>query len=68
MLYWLCASTGCDPTDRQIEHAVRRNFGGLEELNTYEIFLKHLKNVPKTKADASNVSLIVRNNSDYYCL
>ena len=30
MLYYMCDKSGRRPTSRQLEHAIRRNFGGLE--------------------------------------
>lgn len=32
MLYWMCDKTKREPNGLQLEHALRRNFGGLEEL------------------------------------
>ena len=49
MIYWMCQSTKCEPTDKQLEHAIKRNFGGLQELDTYEIFMSYLKDVKRSK-------------------
>lgn len=41
MLYWMCGKTlgvPVVPTNAQLEHAIRRNFGGNEDLNVLEIF------------------------------
>ena len=40
MLYWMCEKSGHSPTWPQLEHAIRRNFGGIEldELDTLEEF------------------------------
>lgn len=38
----MCKNADCEPTKKQLEHAIKRNFGGLAELNTFEIFQKHL--------------------------
>ena len=41
MLYWMCNNSGGNPlSGRQLEHAIRRNFGGLEsdELNPLKEF------------------------------
>ena len=27
MLYWMCEKTLSDPTNKQLEHAIKRNFG-----------------------------------------
>lgn len=31
MLYWMCEKTRMPPTGPQLVHAIKRNFGGLEE-------------------------------------
>ena len=40
MLYWMCEQSGIDPTAPQLEHAIRRNFGGWEDedLNPLKVF------------------------------
>ena len=48
MLYWMCERTRNPPTEKQLEHAIKRNFGGLKELNTYKIFMTHLGNIDFT--------------------
>ena len=48
MLYWMCERTGNPPTEKQLEHAIKRNFGGLEKLDTYKIFMTHLGNIDFT--------------------
>ena len=47
MLYWMCAKTKIPPTGPQLEHAIKRNFGGLEDsdLNPYEVFMKKIKTI-----------------------
>lgn len=44
MLYWMCAKSGNPPTWPQFEHAIRRNFGGLDgtELDPINEFRKNL--------------------------
>lgn len=44
MLYWMCEKTNMPITGPQLVHAIRRNFGGLEEegLNPEDIFRKIL--------------------------
>ena len=44
MLYWMCHKSNRPPTELQLEHAIRRNFGGLEQedLDPLEIFEQHL--------------------------
>ena len=57
MLYYMCQKSNHLPTWPQIEHAIKRNFGGLEtkDLNPFREFEKlipinqdlHLSDVPK---------------------
>lgn len=44
MIYWMCDKSGCPPTWPQLEHAIRRNFGGLDEatLNPLDEFKRNL--------------------------
>ena len=45
MLYWMCNnSSGYTLTGRQLEHAIKRNFGGMEseKLNPWEEFQKQI--------------------------
>ena len=53
----MCDDCDCQPTERQLEHAVKRNFGGLEEsvLNTYEIFQKHLSVIEREANVVNNI-------------
>ena len=45
MLYWMCEKSGRPPTWPQLEHAIRRNFGGIEldELDTLEEFKRRIQ-------------------------
>ena len=45
MLYSMCKKSGLPPTWPQLEHAIKRNFGGLEsdKLNPFEEFKKEIK-------------------------
>ena len=49
MLYWMCDKSQSPPTGRQLEHAIRRNFGGLDEqnFNSLDIFSRELPLVKK---------------------
>lgn len=38
MLYWMCEQSKSDLTKYQLEHAIKRNFGGHEKVKAYEIF------------------------------
>lgn len=44
MIYWMCDKSGSPPTWPQLEHAIRRNFGGLDEatLNPLDEFKRNL--------------------------
>ena len=46
MLYWLCERADRPPTWPQLEHAICRNFGGLDDknLNPLEEFKKKIPN------------------------
>ena len=46
MLYWLCERSDRPPTWPQLEHAIRRNFGGLDDENfdPLEEFKKKIPN------------------------
>ena len=43
MLYWMCEKSNCPPTGPQLEHAIKRNFGGY--FDTFSIFSHHLPNL-----------------------
>ena len=47
MLYWMCDKSNRPPTGPQLQHAIKRNFGGLEDFDTYEIFKTYLPNIEK---------------------
>ena len=45
MLYWMCDKSGGQPLSwPQLEHAIKRNFGGLEseQFNPFEVFKKEI--------------------------
>ena len=44
MLYYMCEQSGVAPTWPQLEHAIKRNFGGLESVdcNPFEEFKKQI--------------------------
>lgn len=39
----MCTNSKRQLTDAQLQHAIKRNFGGFDDINTYEIFKNHLK-------------------------
>ena len=47
MLYWMCAKTKIPPTGQQLEHAIKRNFGGLDDkdLKPHEEFMKKIESI-----------------------
>ncbi len=51
MLYWMCERCHRPPTGRQLEHVIKRNFGGY--FDTYGIFANQLGNI----SDASDVKI-----------
>ena len=44
MLYWMCKKSDRPLTGLQLQHAIKRNFGGLDvdEIDTYGIFEEYL--------------------------
>lgn len=42
MVYSIAAQKGRKPNWKELEHAIRRNFGGLDEINAVEIFKKRV--------------------------
>lgn len=48
----MCEKCNCPPTGKQLEHAIRRNFGGY--FNTYEIFINHIGNLSNDKDTRSH--------------
>lgn len=55
MLYWMCEKSGMPPTWPQLQHAIQRNFGGLEEkdLNPLEEFTSRIHN--RSPPDLTNI-------------
>ena len=47
MLYWMCEQSGHPPSQPQIEHAIKRNFGGLETLDPLEEFERFINIAPE---------------------
>ena len=55
MLYWMCERCHLPPTGRQLEHAIKRNFGGY--FDTYSIFANQLGNMSDVKIENEKVSI-----------
>ena len=53
MLYWICKNAKEHPTWRQIEHVIRRNFGGFDEFDAIEVFKSkiHIRTEPPGKSE-----------------
>lgn len=51
MLYWMCKKTGQCLTWQQMEHAVRRNFGGEEDFEPITEFEKQTKSLLTNATD-----------------
>ena len=42
----MCKATKCHPTNQQLEHAIKRNFGGFDShFDTYDIFHEYLNQI-----------------------
>jgi len=57
MLYWMCEKTKMSLTGPQLLHAIKRNFGGLEDKNLDPVqeFLRRLPNTIDRPPDMRNV-------------
>ena len=48
----MCAKTKLPPTSLQLEHAIKRNFGGLEEdFKPFDVFIKKISHIGSRPAD-----------------
>ena len=58
MLYWMCEKSGRPPTWPQLEHAICRNFGGSDELDTLSVFKGyiHIRGPPDLQSVPDKVS------------
>ena len=71
MVYWMCEKTNMPLTGPQLVHAIKRNFGGLEEsgVNPERIFLDRLSKSMNQPPDMSrvdpNVSMYKNNVYSY---
>ena len=65
MLYYMCEKTDLPPTWPQVEHAIRRNFGGME-LDSFDPLSEFTKRIQMSHdpPDLSNVPPQVGGN---YC-
>jgi hypothetical protein len=62
MLYWMCEKTNMPLTGPQLVHAIRRNFGGLEEsgVDPEKIFFKSLPINIEEAPDLTNIDPVVK--------
>jgi hypothetical protein len=62
MLYWMCEKTNMPPTGPQLVHAIKRNFGGLEEsgVDPETVFLSRLRINIDEAPDLSDIDPEVR--------
>jgi hypothetical protein len=61
MLYWMCEKTNMPLTGPQLVHAIRRNFGGLEEsgVDPEKIFFKSLPINIEEAPDLTNIDPVI---------
>lgn len=57
----MCKASKREPTDRQLEHAIKRNFGGYNKFDPYEVFQKYLGVKTLTaKSHVKSVSILIK--------
>ena len=66
MLYWMCEKTQSDPTNKQLEHAIKRNFGGHEKVNAFDIFKLNIPQVATESQQNENISEKVKERGESY--
>ena len=67
MLYWMCEKTLSDPTNKQLEHAIKRNFGGHEKVNAFEIFKLNIPQLDETESQQNeDMSEKVKERKQWY--
>ena len=59
MVYAIAAKSGQRPGWHQLEHAIRRNFGGLIERKPVEIFKRQMANVQDSDVSIANLQVTV---------
>ena len=58
MLYWMCEKSKLQPTGPQLQHAIKRNFGGLDDFDTFEMFKHYIPNID-SKPDLTYIAELV---------
>ena len=66
MLYWMCEKTQSDPTNKQLEHAIKRNFGGHDKVDAFEIFKFHIPQLETELQQNNDMSEQVSEESDMH--
>ena len=56
----MCERSQSEPTGDQLEHAIKRNFGGQEEVQAYEIFKSKIPQLMARSRQLEDVSEEVR--------
>ena len=60
MLYWMCEKSNAPPTGPQLEHAIRRNFGGMEADYIFDPLQEFWDRIgPMIMPDLANIPLEV---------
>ena len=54
MLYWMVTKTDSPLTEKQLTHAILRNFDGLDEFDATKIFLSHIDSKSLVKQSATS--------------
>ena len=57
MLYWMCERSQSDLTGDQLEHAIKRNFGGHEKMQTLEIFKSKISQLIRRSLQRENINV-----------
>ena len=61
MVYGFASRSKDKPTWYELQHAILRNFGGLDDVKPIDVFMKHLRNInqnqPVWKQDKISLAL-----------
>ena len=58
MLYWMVSKTNSPLTEKQLIHAIRRNFDGLDKFDATKIFLSHILDMQTATSEPLKVSKV----------
>ena len=59
MLYYMCEQSGMAPTRLQLEHAIKRNFGGLES-DDCNPFVEFMNQIPRSEESTSELVCLMK--------